>query len=252
MSNNAQSGLLMKIKAKLICLISILAVEVILGRGFYLYLDQWITKRQAVQQTDSGGESGGHGKAAEPSPVKQVALTFDDGPHPVYTPRLLDGLRERGVHATFFLIGNSIEGNEDIVRRMKEDGHLIGNHSNSHVQLTVESAKAACDEINATNRKILEITGEEPQYIRPPFGSWSEELECMVPMTVVLWDIDPLDWKVLNTRKVVRHILKNVDDNDIILLHDVYGTSVDAALEVVDTLSKEGYTFVTVDELLID
>lgn len=242
----------MKIKTRLLCLLGILAVEAILGRGLYQYLDRRLPEGQQVKQVDSGGESGGHGKASEPPALKQVALTFDDGPHPVYTPRLLDGLRERGVHATFFLIGNSIEGNEDIIRQMKADGHLIGNHSNSHVQLTVESAKAACDEINATNQKILEITGETPQYIRPPFGSWSEELECMVPMTVVLWDIDPLDWKVLNTRKVVRHILKNVDDNDIILLHDVYGTSVDAALEVVDTLSKEGYTFVTVDELLID
>lgn len=193
--------------------------------------------------------SGGEDELSEP---KQVALTFDDGPHAVYTPKLLDGLRQRGVHATFFLIGDSIDGKEDIIRQMKADGHLIGNHTSSHVQLTKKNEKEACDEINRTNQKIYDITGEWPEYIRPPFGSWSEELECIVPMTVTLWNIDPLDWKTQNTARVVNHILKHVDDGDIILLHDVYDTSVDAALQVVDILTKQGYTFVTVEELLID
>lgn len=183
---------------------------------------------------------------------KLAALTFDDGPHPVYTKRLLDGLKKRNVKATFFLIGASIDGNEEIVRQMKEDGHLIGNHSHTHVQLTAEDTAKACEEIDMTNQKIFEITGEYPTYIRPPYGSWSEELECMVPMTVVLWDIDPLDWKYQSSQRVVKHILKYVEDNSIILLHDVYGSSVDAALEVIDTLTAQGYTFVTVDELLID
>lgn len=196
---------------------------------------------------DGGGEEG-----RAPEEMKQIALTFDDGPHSIYTRQLLEGLKERGAHVTFFLIGDSIEGNEDILRQMKEDGHLIGNHSLTHTQLTKEKAALACEEINRTNQMIYEITGEMPAYIRPPFGSWSEELECMIPMTVVLWDVDPLDWKVQNTKKVVRHILNHVDDGSIVLLHDVYGTSVDAALEVIDTLTREGYNFVTVDELLID
>lgn len=183
---------------------------------------------------------------------KMIALTFDDGPHPVYTKKLLDGLRERGVHVTFFLIGDNIEGNEDIVKQMYEDGHLIGNHTHSHVQLTKENKERACQEINETNQQIYEITGEMPQYIRPPFGSWNEELECLVPMTVVLWDIDPLDWKTTDSKRVARHILQNVDESDTILLHDVYDRSVDAALLVVDTLLAEGYTFVTAEELLID
>jgi peptidoglycan/xylan/chitin deacetylase (PgdA/CDA1 family) len=183
---------------------------------------------------------------------KEIALTFDDGPHPVYTPKLLDGLKERGVKASFFLIGESIEGNEEIIRRMYEEGHLIGNHSQNHMQLTKENVEAACQQIERTNQKIYEITGEMPSYIRPPYGSWSEELECMVPMTVVLWNIDTLDWKSQNTSQIVRHVRKNVEDGSIILLHDVYGTSVAAALEIIDTLSKEGYNFVTVDELIID
>lgn len=193
--------------------------------------------------------SGGEEAVSEP---KQVALTFDDGPSASFTPRLLDGLRQRGVHASFFLIGDSIDGKEDIVRQMKEDGHLIGNHTSSHIRLTQKSEKEACDEINRTNQKICDITGEMPAYIRPPFGSWSEELECIVPMTVTLWDVDPLDWKTQNTAKIVNHIMKHVDDGDIILLHDIFGPSVDAALQAVDLLTEQGYTFVTVDELLID
>lgn len=183
---------------------------------------------------------------------KTIALTFDDGPHPVYTPKLLAGLRERGVHVTFFLIGQNIDGNEEIVLQMKKDGHLIGNHSQNHMQLTKEQTKAACDQINRTNEKIREITGETPEYVRPPFGSWSEELECIVPMKIVLWNVDPLDWKTQNKDRIVRHIISHVEDGSIILLHDVYETSVDAALEVIDTLLKEGYNFVTVDELLIE
>lgn len=183
---------------------------------------------------------------------KEIALTFDDGPHPVYTVKLLDGLKERGVRVSFFLIGQNIDGNEDIIRRMKEEGHLIGNHSQSHMQLSKENIEAACQQINATNQKIFDITGEMPSYIRPPYGSWSEELECIVPMTVVLWDVDTLDWKSQNKNQIVRHVLKHADDGSVILMHDVYETSVEAALEIIDTLTMEGYNFVTVDELLVE
>lgn len=181
-----------------------------------------------------------------------VALTFDDGPHPVYTPRLLEGLKERGARATFFLIGQNIDGNEDVIRKMKEDGHLIGNHSQNHMQLTRERAGEACEQINRTNEKIRQITGETPEYVRPPYGSWSEELECLVPMRVVLWNLDTLDWKTQNKDKIVSHVMSHVEDGSVILLHDVYDTSVEAALEIVDRLLAEGYNFVTVDELIID
>lgn len=190
--------------------------------------------------------------APEQKTDKVVALTFDDGPHPVYTPILLEGLKKRGVHATFFLIGESIDGNEAIVKKMYDDGHLIGNHTHSHVQLTKESISQACEEISETNEKIYNITGQKPSYIRPPFGSWSDDLECIIPMTAALWDVDPLDWKTKNKNKVVNHILKYSENGSVILLHDVYKSSVEAALEVVDTMMKQGYTFVTIDELLID
>ncbi|MBE5947544.1 MAG: peptidoglycan N-acetylglucosamine deacetylase [Lachnospiraceae bacterium] len=182
----------------------------------------------------------------------RIALTFDDGPHSVFTEQLLDGLREKGVVATFFLLGCNIDGNEKIVSRMQKDGHLIGNHTDSHVQLTLLNSAAASEEITSTNMKIFNITGHMPEYIRPPFGCWNENIATNIDMTAVLWDIDPLDWKGKDTERIVSYICHNAEDGDIILLHDVYKTSVEAALEVVDYFKERGYEFVTVDELLLE
>ncbi|WP_249301400.1 polysaccharide deacetylase family protein [Qiania dongpingensis] len=188
---------------------------------------------------------------AEDEP-RLVALTFDDGPHAVFTKKLLDGLKERDVKATFFLIGKSIEGKEDVVKQMAEDGHLVGSHTYNHVQLTKLPVKKACEEITMTNDAIYNVTGKIPEYIRPPFGSWDKELECAVNMTAVLWNVDPRDWQVQDTDTVVKHVLNHVENGSIILLHDVYGTSVEAAFQIVDALKEQGYTFVTVDELILD
>lgn len=183
---------------------------------------------------------------------KYIALTFDDGPSRKYTPILLDGLKERGVHATFFLMGKNIEGEEDIVKRMSEEGHLIGNHSYEHIQLTKAGAKAVCEAVEHTQEQIEAITGKRPEYIRPPYGDWNEELEEEIGMTPVLWSLDSLDWKLKDTGKIIRQVLKDVKDGDIILLHDIFLSSVEAALELIDILQKEGYVFVTADELLIE
>ncbi len=203
------------------------------------------------------GVQGGAGSLSVSSPEdyfdrKMVALTFDDGHHPVYTERLLDGLKKRNVKATFFLIGKSADKYPELVKRMAEEGHLIGNHTMDHVQLNHKTYEEAIEQIRQSNQIISQITGQTPQYIRPPFGEWSKELQEEVDMTAVLWDVDPVDWKVKNTEIVVKRILKNARDGDIILLHDVYGTSVDAALEIVDQMQAEGYEFVTVDEIILD
>ena len=183
---------------------------------------------------------------------RQVALTFDDGPHQTCTPALLDGLKQRGVKATFFLMGENIAGKELLVQRMQEEGHLIGNHSYRHIQMTKEEAEQACAEIEQTETLIQDITGRRPEYLRPPYGAWNEQLECRVNLTTVLWNVDSLDWKLKDTGKIIRQVLKDVKDGDIILLHDIFPSSVEAALELVDILQKEGYVFVTADELLID
>ncbi len=181
----------------------------------------------------------------------RAALTFDDGPSKKYTPLLLDGLKERGVKVSFFLLGSNIEGNEDLVKRMQEEGHLIGNHTYNHVQLTKVSKNEAKEEIEKTGNIIYEITGIYPIYLRPPFGKTREDLELPVELFNVSWNIDTLDWKTKNVDSILQIVKKQIKDGSIILMHDEYETSVEAALRIVDDLTKDGYRFVTVDELLL-
>lgn len=183
---------------------------------------------------------------------KTVAITFDDGPRAGCTQRLLDGLKERGIRATFFLVGENIPGNEELVRQMKKDGHIIGNHTYTHVELGKLSHEAAMNEINKTNALIEEITGEPVVYIRPPCGSWKEGMIFEVDMTPVFWSVDPKDWCTEDSAAVVKRVVNNVGDGDIILFHDIYDSSVTAALEVIDRLMAQGYVFVTIDEILIE
>lgn len=185
---------------------------------------------------------------AEIPAAKYIALTFDDGPRRETTERLLDGLRERGASATFFLVGEQVAGNEDLVERMQSEGHQIGNHTWSHVRLEGAPAGTADWEIRTAEEALQKITGEEGHWLRPPYGLIDAETEVSVPM--VKWSIDPRDWEKRDTAKVTRAILQEARPNAIILLHDIYPTSVEAALQVVDALEKEGYWFVTVEELL--
>lgn len=189
-------------------------------------------------------------KAGIENPV--LALTFDDGPHPVYTPQLLDGLKKRGIKASFFLMGKNIAGNEAIVQRMYDEGHLIGNHTFDHVRLSRLNDTEACSQITKTSNAIYEITGQYPTYVRPPYGEWREGLDCTVTMLPVFWDVDPLDWNTKNTGQVVQKVTSSAEDGDIILMHDYYESSVEAALQIVDFLTGQGYDFVTVDRLLLD
>lgn len=184
--------------------------------------------------------------------LQKIAITFDDGPHPHYTEQLLDGLKERGVHATFFVTGEHAELHPDIIKRMYDEGHLIGNHTYSHIQLTKSNREKFKAELVQTSEVIEEITGEEVIYVRPPYGTWDKKFEDELNMIPVLWTIDPLDWCSNNAASVVNKIMAKAEENDIILMHDYYDTSVTAALQAVDRLLQEGYEFVTVDEILFD
>lgn len=183
---------------------------------------------------------------------RKVAITFDDGPHPYYTEQLLDGLKERGVHATFFVTGEHAENYPEIIRRMYEEGHLIGNHTYNHIQLTKENGEKFKEELIQTNKILEDITGEEVEFVRPPYGSWDKKFEKELNMFPVLWTIDPLDWCTRNVSCITDTVISKVKDNSIILMHDEYATTVTAALQVVDELQKKGYQFVTVDEILFD
>jgi len=183
--------------------------------------------------------------------LPQIAITFDDGPS-VCTPALLDGLKERGVKATFFLVGENVETYPDIVKRIYEEGHLIGNHTYHHVEITKLSDEEAMYEINKTDELIAAITGQRVQYIRPPFGIWQRELENYLDVLPVMWTVDPLDWTTENIDEVVNKVVSQAKENDIILLHDCYKSSVEAALRIVDLLKAEGFEFVTVDKLILE
>lgn len=184
--------------------------------------------------------------------LKKVAITFDDGPNAEYTELLLAGLKERGVKATFFLLGKEVEKYPDIVKDIQDEGHLIGTHSYEHVNLSNLNDKAAIEQVDKTNAAIHEITGEYPEYIRPPFGCWKCNLDYETKMIEVLWDVDPLDWKTSNSDVITKRVISKVGENDIILLHDASESSVNAAFKIIDELQSEGYAFVTVDEILFD
>lgn len=178
-----------------------------------------------------------------------VALTFDDGPRRSSTGKLLDGLAQRGVKATFFLVGEEIEGNEDLVRRMDEEGHQIGTHSYDHVYLTgLNAADFAC-QVDRTEKMLEEIVGHGGFALRPPYGAIDNGVEKRANSPLILWSVDPEDWKYKDAHRVAEHIVANVRDGDVILLHDIYPTSVEAALQVVDRLHEKGFLFVTVEEL---
>ena len=181
----------------------------------------------------------------------EVALTFDDWPSPKYTPLLLDGLKERNVRATFFLLGQNVKENQELVQRMQAEGHLLGNHTYNHVQLNKIPETTARQEILKTNNEIYEATGKYPEYMRPPYGAWKKNMELCVEMLPVFWDIDTLDWKSQNVDAILKAAGEEPEDGSIILMHDEYQTSVEAALLLVDRLKEKGYEFVTVDELIV-
>lgn len=206
----------------------------------------------AVKMEDVREACGYVSASATPVEAPKIALTFDDGPSTAWTPALLDGLKERGVKATFFLIGENADKNPEIVKRMAEEGHLIGNHTYHHVELTKVSENEARLELADTSAVIVRITGKEPEYMRPPFGAWQRKLEREIQMLPVLWTIDPLDWTTENQDEIVNKVVTEAEENDIILLHDCYKSSIEAGLRIVDILQEEGFMFVTVDELLLN
>lgn len=188
----------------------------------------------------------------EAAEVKKIAITFDDGPHPYYTEQLLDGLQQRGVKVTFFVTGMNAEKYPEIIKRMYEEGHLIGNHTYGHTRLTESNREEFKEELIRTNEVIHEVTGEDVMYVRPPYGSWDKSFEEELNMFPVLWTVDPLDWSSRNVANITYKVVSKAEENDIILMHDIYKASVTAALDIIDDLLAEGYEFVTVEEILFD
>lgn len=181
---------------------------------------------------------------------KLIALTFDDGPRRSTTTRLLDGLAQRGVRATFFLIGKNVEVNQDLVLRMEAEGHQVGIHTYDHRGnlLGLNQADFAA-QVDRTRNILGEILGHNDFVFRPPYGLTDAGIRKWAGAPIILWSIDPEDWGDQNADREVDFIAREARDGAIVLMHDIFDPTVEAALRVVDLLHAQGYYFVTVGEL---
>jgi peptidoglycan/xylan/chitin deacetylase (PgdA/CDA1 family) len=183
-----------------------------------------------------------------------IAMTFDDGPSAQLTPRLLDILKERNIKATFFVVGRNVAEYPDIVRRMASEGHEIANHSWSHQAFTQLGAEGLRKQIENTNDVIVKVTGKRPSLMRPPYGATSSNLNKRMTeeygLKIILWSVDPLDWKYRNSNRVYNHIVQNTQPGSIVLTHDIHATTVAAMPSTLDALLAKSYKFVTVSELI--
>ena len=178
----------------------------------------------------------------------QVALTFDDGPSD-FTDRLLDCLEANNVKATFFLAGQEVEYFQEPVKRMEELGCEIGNHSYDHPDLTTLSADDAASQLSRTDQLIQDLTGQIATVVRPPYGSYNDTVAEIAARPLILWSVDTLDWETQNADSTVQNVMDNASDGQIILMHDIFKESVDAAEIFIPQLLQEGYQLVTVSEL---
>lgn len=183
-------------------------------------------------------------------PEKYVALTFDDGPSGRYTSRLLDGLQERGVHATFLLCGYRMQEFPELTRRIVTEGHEIGLHGYSHEDMGQMSRRQIAAELIDSEKLLPE--GCSPVFLRPPGGVVGDGVRQVAEVRllgILTWSVDPRDWAVKDAGLVIRRVLGRVQDGDVVLMHDMSDSSVNAALEIVDQLLSRGYRLVTVSQL---
>lgn len=205
-----------------------------------------------LEETTSEGESVDKIDYSNPNidPTKpMVALTFDDGPGGESTIRILDALKKYNAHATFFVVGSNIDKYADIIKREAAEGSEVWNHTNSHAQLTKLDTNGILSEVNGVKEKIMQLTGQKVVPIRPPYGAVDDNVMATITDPVILWSIDTLDWKTRDAQSTIQNIQSSVYDGAIILMHDIYSTTADAAVNIIDWLHSQGYQMVTVSEL---
>ena len=189
-------------------------------------------------------------KAQAEKNKKVVALTFDDGPDGNTTPQALDILAKYKIKATFFVQGKNIAGNEAILKRMQSEGHEVGNHSWNHPILTKLSLEDAKKQLTDTEDAITKVLGKSSKLMRPPYGAISDDIRNSLDLSFIMWDVDSLDWKSKNEAAILTEIQHQTSDGSIILMHDIHQPSVNSLPKVIEYLQEQGYSFVTVSELL--
>lgn len=179
-----------------------------------------------------------------------VAITFDDGPHLKNTDDIVNIFSKYNAHATFFMLGSNVVKYPDVVKRVYDAGHEIGIHTWNHKELTKLSSDEVKNEVNNTATEIEKITGKRPTLVRPPYGSINENVKNSIDNPLILWNIDSLDWKSRDKEKIVPLVLNNVQDGDIILLHDIHSTTIPAVEEILKYLIENDYQVITVSQML--
>lgn len=180
---------------------------------------------------------------------KVVAFTFDDGPNPNTTPILVQSLKKRGMNATFFMLGTNVEKHPETVKYVDENGFEVASHTYQHRNLRKIPVGDQNYEIYHTQELIHQTIGKDPTAIRPPYGNYSEETLSFIQTPIVLWNVDTLDWKYRDANEIYQNSIDKIQDGDIVLMHDIYYRSVDAAILFADELYQRGYAVVSVQEL---
>lgn len=181
---------------------------------------------------------------------KYIALTFDDGPKAETTNQLLDILAAQQVKATFFMLGNNASQYPEVVKRAASEGHEIGSHSNVHNNLRAMAPEAIKEDIHAADKSIYLAGGQLPKILRPPYGAINTQGAEVIDKAIIQWNVDSQDWKLKNAPLVIQHVLQTVQPGSIILMHDIYQSTIDAVTPIIEQLRAQGYEFVTVDQLL--
>ncbi|MGX7108882.1 polysaccharide deacetylase family protein [Facklamia miroungae] len=181
---------------------------------------------------------------------KFVVLTFDDGPNPITTPQILDTLKFYDVKASFFVLGQNAEKYPDIIKRMQDEGHLIGNHSYSHRNFTLISEAEILDELNRTNQIIESATHASVNYYRMPYGAGGQREMQLTKMTPVLWNVDSEDWKSRNEQMIINRVNSTLRPDPVILMHDIYQETANSLGTIIENIRRNGYQFVRLDEMM--
>ncbi|AII40412.1 polysaccharide deacetylase [Enterococcus lactis] len=189
-------------------------------------------------------------EAVQDPTVKSVAISFDDGPGATTTPQLLQILKEKNVHATFFVLGENTAQHPDIVKQTAEAGHEIGNHTYDHQDLATLSAQSITEEVTKADTEIKKATGKTPTFVRPPYGSITSVGASVIQQPIIEWSVDSEDWKTRNPDLILQKIQATVYDGAIILFHDIYPETIRAVPQVIDYLQEQGYRITTVGDLL--